>query len=118
MKLLRLTRHAAEEAQVAELQHIYGQDLEISEILDETLPTDSRGAVARFDELADGFDVVEAVLPPNLLEAVLKFSEHAKSGKAVIRAATTREVDAEGKATFEFSHYEKVLKVEVVTERL
>ena len=117
MKMLRLTRHAAGEAQVASAKRIWGADLEIDQV-SETLPADGREAVARFDSLAGGYDVVEAVLPINLIEAVLKFSEFAKNGGTVVRAITERiQHDAET-VTFEFAYYERILKVETVTERL
>jgi len=116
MNVLRITRHSAEEAQVQELNRIYGE-VEITEV-SETMPTGTREFVTRFDELAADAEIVEAVLPPNLLEAALKFSEFAKRGGQIIRAAMNREVDDDGNATFVFDHYERVVKVEVVTERL
>jgi hypothetical protein len=57
------------------------------------------------------------VLPVNLLQAVLQ-SEFVKNGGIIIRSVMNRQVDSEGNATFTFSHYEIVRKVEVVTEPL
>lgn len=116
-KIIRLTRHEPEQAQLSELDRIFGQDVTVLTV-NETLPADSKAAVARFDELVAGVDVVEAVLPPNLLEGILKFSLFSKRGGQVIRAAMNRTVTADGSATFVFDHYERVVEVRIVTERL
>lgn len=116
-KIVRLTRHEASETQLVELRRIFGEDADIITI-SETLPGNSREAVARFDEIAAEADVVEAVLPVNLLEAVLKFSAFSKRNGWVIRAITGRKLGEDGQVTFEFQHYELVEKVEVVTKVL
>lgn len=110
-KILRLTRHAAEPVQIAELRRIYGADSEIVEI-SETVPN-----VDRIRELVveHGATVLEAVLPlPLMADAVGPRGVKIP----VIRAITKRVLAPDGSATFPFQHYEKVLKVEVVTERL
>lgn len=117
MKILRLTRHVADETQMAEINRLFGEDADV-ETISETLPMSPREAVARFDELTVGAQVVEAVLPVNLLEAVLKFSQFSKDGGRLIRAAMNRSIDSDGNAIFSFSHYEEVEKVEIVTKRL
>lgn len=117
MKTIRLTRHEASEAQMKDLQRIFGPDIEVYQV-SESLPPDTRGAVKRFDRIADGADVVEAVLSINLIEAILKFSEFSKRGGTLIRAVTKRNNDGAGNVTFDFLHYEKLIKVETVTERL
>lgn len=117
--LLRLTRHGASEAQLNELRRLFGEDLEIVTI-SEDFPGNSREAVARFDELVceHDADIVEAVLPVNLLQAVLNFSTFCKEGGQVIRAQMNREIQESGKVTFTFDHYERMIKVEIVTEVL
>ena len=117
MKVLRLTRHEASETQMKDLQRIFGPGIEVHQF-SESLPTDTRGAVQRFDQIADGADVVEAVLSINLIEAILKFSEFSKNGGTLIRAVTDRNDDGAGNVTFDFLYYEKLIKVETVTERL
>ena len=117
MQVVRLTRHAASDTQLKELQRIFGDDIKVEQI-SESLPTDTREAVKRFDEIADGTDVVELVLPINLIEAILKFSDFSKNGGTLIRAITERSMDDEGNVTFSFSYYEKIIKVETITERL
>jgi hypothetical protein len=116
--IVRITRHDAEDVQSAELRRLFGEDAEVS-LVNETLPSDSKAFVARFDEVAANADVVEAVLPPNLLEAALKFSQFSKRGGIIIRASMNRVVDpTTNESRFTFDHYEKIVKVEVVTERL
>lgn len=115
-QIIRLTRHEMSTEQAIELERVYpgAQVATVSE----TLPSNSRDAVARFDEIATSANVVEAVLPVNLLEAVMKFSDFGKRGGIVIRAITKRTLQPDGRATFDFEHYERVVKVEVMTERL
>lgn len=117
MKIIRLTRHAATQEQIAALQAHFGGSVQIEEI-NQSLPSDPRGAVEAFDQISDSADVVEAVLPLNLLESVLKFSEFSKRGGVLIRAQMLRTVGEDGSVSFAFDHYEVVKKVEVLTERL
>jgi len=116
-KIVRLTRHEASEEQSAELRRIFGEGTEIK-MVSETLPRSPREAVSRFDELAAEADIVEVVLPPNILEAVLKFSTFCRRGGQVVRAVMERELQEGGSATFTFSHYERIVEVKIVTERL
>ena len=112
MKVLRLTRHPADEAQLSELRRIFGEEVEVVEVA-ETVPNVERVKAIVAEH---GADILEAVLPlPLLAECV------GPKGLSipVIRAITIRKLDESGgNATFTFSHYEKVVKVEVVTERL
>jgi hypothetical protein len=117
MKIMRLTRHAVTADQVEALEDAFGNVNIVHET--ESLPSTPREAVAKFDETAQQCwaDVAEVVLPINLLQAVLQ-SEFVKNGGIIIRSVMDREVDSEGNATFTFSHYEKIVKVEIVTEPL
>lgn len=131
-KIVRLTRHQAEEVQIEDLRRIFGE-IEVS-MVSETMPTDTRQFTARFDAIAGDADVVEAVLPINLMEAALRFTAFAKRNGKLVRAMTNRvpRLDADGKQVmadkpggapepvfdFVFDHYELVKKVEIVTERL
>ena len=112
MKILRLTRHKIESGQLAELQRLYGADCEVLEV-SETVPNAARVSEIVREQCAD---VLEAVLPLPLMAEVVG---PRGCGIPVIRAITRREFAEDGvKVHFTFSHYEKVLKVEVVTERL
>ncbi len=114
--ILRLTRHTASEEQLEALRAAYGE-IETEEV-SETLPASPREAVARFDELAANADVVEAVLPLNLMESVLKFSGFSKRGGVLLRSVMDREIKEDGTAVFTFNHYEVIDKVEVVSHPL
>ena len=114
--IIRITRHAADEVQTAELRRIYGHDAKIV-LVSENLPNAPQDAVARFDEIAADAAVVEVVLPVNLLEAVLKFSAFSKRGGVIIRAVMERTL-VDKTPVFAFARYERVMKVEIVTESL
>ena len=110
MKIMRLTRHDATAEQLAQLQRIYGSDIEVVKV-SETVPN-----AARVVELAKehSADVVEAVLPLPILADLLKLST-----TPVIRAITRRELKEDGSKTeFVFSHYERYVRVVVETEPL
>lgn len=112
MRILRLTRHSATTEQLAELLRIFGSDVDIVEH-DETV-----SGAPRVSELVreTAADVLEAVLPLPILAEVVG---PRGVGIPVIRAVTRREIGEDGtKAIFVFAHYERVLKVEIVTERL
>ena len=117
MKLLRLTRHLASESQQAEIGRIWGQDIEVYQV-SETLPKSQKGALRYFDELAAGFDVAEVVLSINLLQSILNFSEFSKQGKQIVRSVMIREELDDGSIVFNFSHYEEIKDINVVTKRL
>ncbi|MDP2642098.1 MAG: hypothetical protein Q8P21_02310 [bacterium] len=111
MKVLRLTRHAIVPEQLTELHRIYGSNVEIVEV-SETVPNAMRVVELVQEHSAD---VVEAVLPLPLMTELLKVI----GDVPVIRAITRREFDAAGnKPAFVFDHYERIMRVEVVTERL
>jgi hypothetical protein len=112
MRILRLTRHEAEPTQLAELYRLFGKEAEIIQI-SETVP-----GIERVRELVREHqaDVLEAVLPPPLMAEAT--NARIGVGVPVIRAITKRVVAEDGSVSFPFQHYEKVLKVEVVTERL
>lgn len=116
IKIVRLTRHEVTPEQVSELNRIYGNDIEIVQV-NESLPANSKDAVQRFDEISQNAHVVEAVLPVNLLEAILKFSQFVKLHGIIIRAKMNREI-VDGEAIFTFTGYERIIKVEIVTEDL
>jgi len=117
VNVLRLTRHEATPEQIAALRAYFGPDVRVTEV-NENFPNTPKEAVARFDALAARYDAVEVVLPVGLLEAVLKFSFFTtNAGGQVFRAVMEREITDNG-AVFAFSHYERVISVSVVTERM
>ena len=117
MKLLRLTRHPASKIQQAEIGRIWGVAIEVYHV-SAMLPKSPKAVVKSFDELAAGYDVAEVVLSINLLEAILNFSEFSKQGKQIVRSVMIREELDDGLIVFNFSHYEEIKEINVVTERL
>jgi len=109
MRILRLTRHEPTKEQCEELVRLFGNGIDVITV-SETI-TDPR----RVAELVETYkaSVLEVVLPIGLLADVLKVVD-----VPVIRAVMNREVKENGAVEFTFSHYERILKVEVVTERL
>lgn len=108
--VLRLTRHPAEADQTNALRAIYGPDVNVIER--SVTVASAAEVVALADET--NADVIEAVLPPALLAAVIP----AVAPRPLIRAVMARTVNPDGAATFAFTRYERVIRVEVVTEPL
>ena len=120
MRCIRLTRHEATPEQIASLCSIY-HDLTPENIVtvNATLPSNPKEAVAEFDKIVGDAELVEVVLPTNLLEAVLKFSAWSKlPSSSLLRSVMTRTTNTNNEVEFVFDHYERVLKVEIVTESL
>lgn len=115
-RIVRLTRHEASQGQIQALEDVYG-DITI-ETINESLPGNSFEAVKRFDEMMIEVDVAEVVLPINLIESILKFSNFSKRGGLIIRAAMENRTIGDGEPCYEFKEYEVIEKVEVVTRPL
>ena len=118
MRCIRLTRHEPTQEQVDALCAIY-HDLTPENIItvNQTLPSST--AVAEFDSLVGDIELVEVVLPINLLEAILKFSKWAaRPSSSLLRSVMNRITDSDNQVQFVFDHYERIIKVEVVTEIL
>ncbi len=112
MRILRLTRHPANVAQLKELDRIFGGDAEVIEV-SETVPSGER--VKELVKVHQA-QVLEAVLPLPILAEVV----HPKTGVQipVLRAAMVRDLKPDGSAAFTFSHYEKVVRMVIETEQL
>ena len=120
MRCIRLTRHEATPEQIEALTRIY-HDLTPDNIttVNVTLPANPKEAVAEFDRIVGDAELVEVVLPTNLLEAVLKFSEWSKRpASSLLRSVMDRTTNANNEVEFVFNHYERIVKVEIVTESL
>lgn len=109
-RVLWLSRHEPQDEQVKELESKLGPGpVEIVQV---------SATINRAKEIVDlmkihGCDEVVVVLPINLLADFIRIAD-----KPPIRAVMNREVDANGNATFQHSHFERVVKVEVVTTPL
>ena len=109
-KILRLTRHALLREQDAELRRIFGSDLEIIQV-SETVPDVAR-VLAIIEEHRP--DVVEVILPHSLTAALTR----AGLVIPIIRAITRRVLHEDGTKDAPFSHYERIIRLDIVSERL
>lgn len=120
MRVLWFSRHTMTQDQLDDLRRIYGEDLEVKQA--------SSTAVSYKDILTvgDDCDVLAVVLPPALLAdltnprnnqkpVIRAIANRVATGNQVINPATGKLEDE-----FKFVHagWEKVVKIEVVTERL
>ena len=112
MIVVRLTRHFATKAQVNALEDAFGH-VDIVTV-SESLPVKHDEAVVRFDFLVKQADVVEIVLPIELVEVVIKNSEFCKNGGLLIKSVMIRQLTGHG-AEFTFDHYEVIEKVKIDT---
>lgn len=111
-RILRLTRHEAKGRQLSELGRIFGDDCEIIMVPERVSGADRVAELVKEHQAT----VLEAVLPLPILAEVI--NPRTGVGVPVIRAFMQGELTIDGAATFCFSHYERVLKVEVQVERL
>lgn len=119
-KILWLSRHDMTEEQLKDLRRIYGDDLVLKQV-DATVA--SWKDVVAFGE---DCDILAVVLPPAILSDLTNVRNNSKP---VIRAKAERidtgktsknPVTGKQETVYEFRHlcWERVLKVEVVTEKL
>ena len=119
MKLLWFSRHSLTEDQFTDLNRIYGE-VEVKHV-NATASTWKDVA-----EAGEDCDVLAVVLPPALLgdltnprntakPVIRAIANRVPTGNQVVNPATGKEED---EYRFEHAGWEKVLKVEVVTERV
>ena len=118
--VLWYSRHNMTDDQVKDLQRIYGSDVEIHHV------TANASSFKDVLEAGKEDDVLAVVLPPALLAdltnprnnvkpVIRAIANRVATGKRVINPATGKEEDE-----YKFVHagWERVVKIEVVTERL
>lgn len=119
-KVLWLSRHSMTSAQVADLERIYGSDVTVKCF------TDSVTGWRQVCEIGEDCDVLAVVLPPAILAdltnprnntkpVIRAMANRVETGNTVVNPATGKE---EKEFRFEHTGWEKVIKVEVITERL
>ena len=118
-KILWLSRHVMTEDQTTDLKRIYGDDLEINHISSQV--TTAQEVV----ELGQECDVLAVVLPMPILSDLVN---PRINSKPVLRARSKRVAigeelnpannQMEQKYMFQHAGWEKVMKIEVVTELL
>lgn len=127
--VLRITRHATDDARVSFLRSVYGADVRIATI-DTPYGSDPIAAIQALMELTaiehkGSVVALEVIAPlPVLMQVV---NRQRDLGVAVIRAQFERGSDGRaivtgkddtGRDVLKFSHYERLLRVEFHTEQL
>lgn len=118
-KILWVSRHTMTTEQITDLQRIYG-DVEIKQF------ADSVESAKQVTELGANCDVLAVVLPPAFLAdltnprvnqkpVIRAIANRVATGRTVVNPATGAE---EPEMKFEHSGWERVVKVEIVTEKL
>lgn len=103
-RILWLSRHEPEQKQIKELQDIFGY-IEIVQI--KTTVENADEVIKYMEE--HGCSEVVAVLPLNII------AQLTAKGIKPIRAVMEREVLPNGDVKFKHQHFERILKVEVVS---
>ena len=119
-KVLWLSRHALSKEQLDDLKRIYGEDVEIT-TFDQTVKNWSEVVEAGSD-----CDVLAVVLPPSILADLTNPRNNSKpvirtkanripTGKTVVNPASGKK---ETEYMFQHAGWERVIKIEIVTESL
>ena len=119
MRILWLSRHNMTNEQIADLKRIYG-DVEIKHY------TDTVSSWKDVVEIGEDCDVLAVVLPPAILADLVNprnnnkpviraIANRVETGNTVINPATGKE---EKEYMFVHAGWEKIVKIEIVTERL
>ena len=119
VKILWVSRHTMTTEQITDLQRIYG-DVEIKQF------ADSVESAKQVTELGADCDVLAVVLPPafladltnpriNTKPVIRAIANRVATGKTIVNPATGKE---EPEMKFEHAGWERVVKIEIVTEKL
>lgn len=119
-RVLWVSRHTMTQEQSADLKRIYGADVEVKQYADNV------ESAKQVTELGADCDVLAVVLPPafladltnpriNAKPVIRAIANRAPTGKTIINPATGKE---EPEIKFEHTGWERVVKVEIVTEKL
>lgn len=120
MKILWLSRHNMTNEQITDLKRIYGDDIEIKH------HTDTVNSWKDVVEVGSDCNVLAVVLPPailadlvnprnNMKPVIRAIANRVETGNTIVNPATGKE-----EKEFKFVHagWEKIIKIEVITERL
>ncbi len=119
-RVLWVSRHTMEMNQIADLRRVYGDDVEIKQY------AESVTSAKQVTELGADCDVLAVVLPPAFLAdltnprvnqkpVIRAIANRVATGKTVVNPATGKE---EPEMKFEHVAWERVIKVEIITEKL
>lgn len=120
MKILWLSRHNMTQEQITDLRRIYGDDVEIKH------HTDTVNSWKDVVEVGSDCNVLAVVLPPAILAdlanprnntkpVIRAIANRVETGNTIVNPATN-----EKEKEFKFVHAgrERIIKIEVITERL
>lgn len=118
-RVLWVSRHTMTQEQEADLRRIYGE-IEVKQF------ADSVESAKQVTELGANCDVLAVVLPPafladltnpriNTKPVIRAIANRVATGKTIVNPATGKE---EPEMKFEHAGWERIVKVEIVTEKL
>ena len=118
-RVLWVSRHTMTQEQEADLRRIYGE-IEVKQF------ADSVESAKQVTELGADCDVLAVVLPPafladltnshiNTKPVIRAIANRVATGKTIVNPATGKE---EPEMKFEHAGWERIVKVEIVTEKL
>lgn len=118
-RVLWVSRHTMTQEQSADLNRIYG-DVEVKQF------ADNIESAKQVVELGSDCDVLAVVLPPafladltnphvNTKPVIRSVANRVATGKTIVNPATGKE---EPEMKFEHAGWERIVKVEIVTEKL
>ena len=118
-RVLWVSRHTMTQAQEADLRRIYGE-IEVKQF------ADSVESAKQVTELGADCDVLAVVLPPAFLAdltnprvnqkpVIRAIANRVATGKTVLNTAKGKD---ESEMKFEHAGWERVIKVEIITEKL
>lgn len=119
-RILWFSRHDLTKDQLADLNRIYGEEILVKHV------NTTASSWKDIAEAGENCDVLAVVLPPSLLgdltnprnntkPVIRAIANRIPTGNKVVNPATGKEED---EYRFEHAGWERVLKIEVVTERL
>nr|DAH91475.1 MAG TPA: hypothetical protein [Caudoviricetes sp.] len=119
-RVLWVSRHTMTQEQSADLKRIYGADVEVKQY------ADNIESAKQVVELGSDCDVLAVVLPPafladltnpriNTKPVIRAIANRVATGKTIVNPATGAE---EPEMKFEHAGWERIMKVEIVTEKL
>lgn len=120
MKILWLSRHNMTQEQITDLKRIYGEGIEIKHY------TDTVNSWKDVVDIGSDCDVLAVVLPPAILADLVNprnnnkpviraIANRIETGNMIINPATEKE---EKEFKFVHAEWERVVKIEVITEKL
>ena len=106
-KIVWLSRHDPQKSQIEELKKFFGA----VEIVQVSAVINNVSEIIKIME-ENGAEEIVVVLPPNLISELLRL------GVKPLRAVMERILHDDGSVEFKHSHFERIIKIEIITKRL